>query len=527
MGQSAGAERVIAEMLTVMGQASDGAWAFDLDARTLQRCPRWYAALGLTPTEAAVPLAEALAQIHTDDRGEVEAALARADHTFGGLDYTYRVRAADGTWLWVRERGGPAELGALGGRRFLIGSIVAVDQNPADKSLRESEKRFRLLAKNLPGAIFRYLRYGDGTDGIEYMSPGCALIWELSASEVQADPTPIWAMVHPEDMADMLASVSESAEQLTPWSHVWRIITPSGKTKWLHGRGQPEARDDGTIVWHSLILDITEQKTAEAEAKAALLTAEASNQAKTHFLASMSHEIRTPLNSIIGFAEIMASEYFGAHASPKYREYSGLIAKSAKHLYGLLGDLLDVSRIEAGEVTLEEEAIDVAEAVGFCTTLLNEKIAARAIALKVVGVDGVFIRADPTRFRQALLNPLANAIRHTPPGGEITVRLTIAEMLQIDVIDTGEGMSQQDIRKVEAPFAGGGRSPYTTQHGAGIGLYITRNILQAHGGRLLITSELGRGTCVSLQYPLSGLTAGPGAALVETTPSADVGPEVA
>jgi signal transduction histidine kinase len=320
--------------------------------------------------------------------------------------------------------------------------------------------------------------------------------------------------------------VNASAEQQAPWSHVWRITTPSGKTKWLHGRGQPEARDDGTVVWHSLILDITEQKTAEAEAKAALLTAEASNQAKTHFLASMSHEIRTPLNSIIGFAEIMASAYFGAHASPKYQEYSGLIAKSAKHLYGLLGDLLDVSRIEAGEVTLEEETIDVAEAVGFCTTLLNEKIAARAIDLNVVGVEGVFMRADPTRFRQALLNPLANAIRHTASGGAITVRLTIAQMLQIDVIDTGEGMSQEDIRKVEAPFAGGGgRSPYTTQHGAGIGLYITCNILQAHGGRLRITSELGQGTCVSLQYPMSCLTAGP--APVETTASAHVGPEIA
>ena len=525
MGQSSGAERVIAEMLTVMGQASDGAWAFDLDARTLQRCPRWYAALGLAPTDAAVPLDQALGQIHTDDRGEVEAALARADHAYGGLDYTYRVRAADGTWLWVRERGGPADLAALGDRRFLIGSIVAVDQNPADQSLRESEKRFRLLAKNLPGAIFRYLRYSDGTDAIEYMSPGCALIWELSASDLQADPTPIWALVHPDDMPDLVESVNASAEQLAPWCYVWRITTPSGKTKWLHGRGQPEARADGTVVWHSLILDITEQKTAEAEAEAALLAAEASNQAKTHFLASMSHEIRTPLNSIIGFAEIMASAYFGAHASPKYQEYSGLIAKSAKHLYGLLGDLLDVSRIEAGEVTLEEEAFDVAEAVGFCTTLLNEKVQARAITLKVQGVAGVSLRADPTRFRQALLNPLANAIRHTPPGGQITIRLTIAQTLRIDVIDTGEGMSHEDIRKVAAPFAGGARSPYTSQHGAGIGLYITRNVLQAHGGNLRITSDPGRGTCVSLQYPLSRMTTGP--APVESASSAHAGPGIA
>ena len=502
MGTSASAERCIAEMLTVMGQASDGAWAYDVDARTLRRCARWYASLGLPPSEAAIPLEAALGRIHDDDRPEVEATLASADHAYGGLDYTYRVRAADGSWLWVRERGGPADMEALGGRPFLIGSIVAVDQNPADQSLRESEKRFRLLAKNLPGAIFRYLRYADGRDGIEYMSPGCALIWELSASDLQADPTPIWAMVHPDDMPGMVDSVNASAETLMPWSYIWRVTTPSGRTKWLQGRGQPEARGDGTVVWHSLILDITEQKTAEAGAEAAMIAAEASNQAKTHFLASMSHEIRTPLNSIIGFAEVMASEHFGAHAEPRYKEYSALIAKSATHLYGLLGDLLDVSRIEAGEVQLEEDAIDLAEAVGFCTTLLNERIAARGIDLKVEGLDGVWLKADPTRFRQALLNPLSNAIRHTPRGGEITVRLTRDDRLQLDVIDTGEGMSPEDIRKVGAPFGSGARSPYTTQHGAGIGLFITRNILLAHGGDLRISSDPSRGTCVSLIYPL-------------------------
>ena len=519
MDRTASAERCIAEMLTVMGQASDGAWAYDMDARTLRRCPRWYASLGLPPSEAAIPVEAALARIHDDDRPEVEAALASGDHAYGGLDYTYRVRAADGSWLWVRERGGPADMDALGGRAFLIGSIVAVEQNPADQSLRESEKRYRLLAKNLPGAIFRYLRYADGRDGIEYMSPGCALIWELSTSDLQADPTPIWAMVHPDDMPGMVDSVTASAETLTPWCHVWRITTPSGRTKWLHGRGQPEARGDGTVVWHSLILDITEQKTAEAEAQAAMIAAEASNHAKTHFLASMSHEIRTPLNSIIGFAEIMAGEHFGAHAEPRYKDYSGLIAKSATHLYGLLGDLLDVSRIEAGEVKLEEEAIDLAEAVGFCTTLLNERSTARAIDLIVEGIDGVWLQADPTRFRQALLNPLSNAIRHTPRGGRITVRLTVDDQLRLEVIDTGEGMSPEDIRKLDAPFGSGARSPYTTQHGAGIGLYITRNILHAHGGDLRISSDLGRGTCVSLLYPLNRLIPAHEAAAADGPPA--------
>jgi len=130
-------------------------------------------------------------------------------------------------------------------------------------AMRESERRFRDLAANVPGAIFRYLLRSDGSDEVEYMSPGCVAIWELAPEQIRQDPSLLWQMVDPADLPAMQDSVMESARSGQPWLHTWRITTPGGHRKWLQGRGQPERRGNDEVLWNSLILDITEQKLAE------------------------------------------------------------------------------------------------------------------------------------------------------------------------------------------------------------------------------------------------------------------------
>ncbi|BAY37776.1 hypothetical protein NIES2111_21170 [Nostoc sp. NIES-2111] len=132
-----------------------------------------------------------------------------------------------------------------------------------ETALKESEARFHNMAANVPGAIFRYLLRPDGTDGVEYMSPGCYLLWEVAAQDVVADATILWQMIHPEDSPGMQASVMESAHTLQPWFWSWRIITPSGQEKWLEAAGRPTREANGDIIWDTLILDVTDRKKAE------------------------------------------------------------------------------------------------------------------------------------------------------------------------------------------------------------------------------------------------------------------------
>lgn len=137
------------------------------------------------------------------------------------------------------------------------------DRRAAEQALRDSEGRFRSLAANVPGAIFRYVLYPDGHDEIDYMSPGCVTLWELDADAILHDPTQLWQMIVPEELPGMQASIQASARDLQPWSYIWRIVPRSGRTKWLQGSGQPEQLPDGRILWNSLILDITDRKLAE------------------------------------------------------------------------------------------------------------------------------------------------------------------------------------------------------------------------------------------------------------------------
>lgn len=139
------------------------------------------------------------------------------------------------------------------------------DRKEAELALQDSEARFRKMAANVPGAIFRYVLRPDGTDAVLYMSPGCQKLWEISAESVLTNARPLWEMIHPEDFEKMQASVLESARTLQPWYHTWRIITPSGVTKWLEAAGQPEAGENGEVIWDTLVLDVTDRKRSEAQ----------------------------------------------------------------------------------------------------------------------------------------------------------------------------------------------------------------------------------------------------------------------
>jgi len=232
--------------------------------------------------------------------------------------------------------------------------------------------------------------------------------------------------------------------------------------------------------------------------------AEQANLAKSEFLAHMSHELRTPLNAICGFSEITKNEMFGKHVDPKYKEYAGYIFGAGQHLIAIIDDVLDISKIEAGEVKAYPESINLHDTVSECVTALVSKEINR-IGLTIINLSEktLSIYADPRMAKQILLNLLSNADKFTPDEGQITISsdIDIHGNTIIVVADTGKGMTAEETELALKPFGQIRNGAQTTHKGTGLGLPIASNQMKLHGGRLEIESEPSVGTTVTLVFP--------------------------
>ena len=251
----------------------------------------------------------------------------------------------------------------------------------------------------------------------------------------------------------------------------------------------------------ALIGELEQAKSISEEARQ---RAEAANISKSRFLAQMSHELRTPLNAILGFSEVMKTEVFGEHAVPAYKEYSADIHNSGVHLLGLINEILDLSRIEAGRYELNEESISLVGIVEDCHHLLKLRAANRGITIhEVFEPDLPRLWADERAIRQICLNLLSNAIKFTPQGGEIWLKVgwTASGGQYMSVKDTGPGIPEEEIPIVLASFGQGSNSIKSAEQGAGLGLPIAKSLVDLHGGSFVLKSKLRIGTEVVVTFP--------------------------
>lgn len=250
------------------------------------------------------------------------------------------------------------------------------------------------------------------------------------------------------------------------------------------------------------ILGAYEEAREESERLAT--SASSANRAKSDFLASMSHELRTPLNAIIGFSEVMSNECFGALGNPKYREYPPLIHQSAQHLLEIINDVLDLSKVEAGRLELNETRFEVTVLVEECCLEMAGQAAAKHIALSALLGDGPRVAyADRRLIKQSLLNLLSNAIKFSERHQAITINTVFLPMGQwrVSVRDHGVGMQPDQIEMALRPFEQV-QNVHTRNHeGTGLGLALVHEYMRLHGGRLELTSELGQGTEAVLLFP--------------------------
>ncbi len=230
---------------------------------------------------------------------------------------------------------------------------------------------------------------------------------------------------------------------------------------------------------------------------------EVANKHKSEFLANMSHELRTPLNAIIGFSEVLLERLFG-DLNPKQEDYLKDIFSSGKHLLGLINDILDLSKVEAGRMELEPSTFDLASAVSNAMTLVRERAQSHGIALgQQIDSKLTEITADERKFKQILLNLLSNAVKFTPDNGriDVTARLEASEVV-VAVHDTGIGIAPEDQAAVFEEFRQVGRNYTSKQEGTGLGLALTKRFVELHGGRIWLESEPGKGSTFTFTIPV-------------------------
>ncbi|MEM6602830.1 MAG: PAS domain-containing sensor histidine kinase [Pseudomonadota bacterium] len=288
----------------------------------------------------------------------------------------------------------------------------------------------------------------------------------------------------------------------------YRIRSSVGKIIWVRNSFcSADYGDNETQTTRKLqgfLTDITEQKNVEDALKTARYAAEKASKTKSNFLASMSHELRTPLNSIIGFAEIMRSQAFGALGQPQYVEYSENIHSSGKHLLDLINDILDYSKIEAGKFDVIKEPIDLRDIFRSCEILLRERAARQELALQIIPPQqSLMVNVDAKRIKQVLINLLTNSIKFTKSGGRVTLSHKVNEKneLIIYVIDTGIGIKPEDLGSVFEKFHQVDAERNRDQEGTGLGLSISKSLVEMHDGIFGLDSVYGHGTTVSITFP--------------------------
>ena len=305
----------------------------------------------------------------------------------------------------------------------------------------------------------------------------------------------------PGNIEDLIRSRLEITRTTERFEYIRRLADG----RWMECRGQPIPGLGVLAVYRDITAEAEHEarmKAIQASLEEARLDAERANRAKSEFLAGMSHELRTPLNAILGFSEVIGGLFFGRDAIDRYAEYGRDINTGATHLLALIDALLDLAKIEAGRMELHEETGDVQDCVDRTLAMCRPVASAKDVDLVLGGIPRIAFRADRQKVVQSLLNVVSNAIKFTPAGGRVTVSAAHRrDGLAFVVADTGIGIAEKDIPKVFEAFrqVESGRS--MNAKGTGLGMPLTRHLIELHGGTVSLESEVGVGTTVTILLP--------------------------
>jgi PAS domain S-box-containing protein len=399
-------------------------------------------------------------------------------------------------------------------RGFFYLAIDVTDRKRVEHALAESEERFRGLTRLSSDWYWEQ----DAQYRFTYVSEGLREHFGLDPARLLGQSWHDEADVRP--VQGSWEGFRAQLEARKPFRDVLlQHEAPDGRLRYARISGEPVIGEDGSpLGYRGVGRNVTAQVRAELELKAAKLTAENANRAKSDFLSNMSHELRTPLGAILGFGQLL-EEDVAALPTALHRQWVGSIVRAGWHLLGLVNEVLDLARIEAGRIELSLDGVSLDDLVDECRGEIAALAAKREIKV-TTELDGTpYARADRMRLRQVLLNLLSNAVKYNRDGGEVRVSVRPAgNVVRIAVSDTGQGIAKERMAELFQPFKRLGAERSKVE-GFGLGLSITRRLIEMMGGRIEVESEPGRGSTFWFELPLERAEESAAAA----APSAETG----
>jgi PAS domain S-box-containing protein len=476
-----------------------GHWSFNTITREVTWSDEVFRIHGLSLSEIA-PKYEAIQLLyHEDDRATLTRLVDRAVETGEGYEFQLRIRRPDGC---IRHTVAKAEcIPDNSGKTTSIFGVFQdiTEQFVASTAVAESEKHYRLLADNVSDVIAVY-----GADGIfRYASPSISRLLGYAPDELVGQTA--FVIIHEDDHERVAREFSLATKARTDATVEYRVLCKSGEVKWVEAKPRFHCDASGALMEITdSVRDVTERRVREATLLEARLNAEKAATAKASFLANMSHEIRTPMNGVIGFTELLLS----GELAEEQRRHVQLIAESGRAMMRLLNDILDMSKIDSGQMCIAAEAIDLRQMVRSAASMLQP--AARAKDLDIlVRIDPkvpAYIESDEFRLRQIVLNLLGNAAKFTERGW-IEVHVTVDETaesrtLRIEIRDSGIGIPAEQLGLIFQKFAQADSTVARRFGGTGLGLPISAELLRLMGGTIVVESELGKGSTFTVRLPL-------------------------
>ncbi|MET0597355.1 MAG: ATP-binding protein [Mesorhizobium sp.] len=507
-----------------------GLWDWDMVRGRMYWSRSMYDMLGYEPCDSMLSFGDVAEIIHAEDEDLFALANRIVSREVDHIDQVFRMKHAAGQWVWVRARAQVVDPDAPEIQLIGIAVDVSEQRHLAQRS-EAADLRLRTAIENITESFVLW----DSADRLVM----CNTKYQQDCGLAERDIVP--GVVRGALETRMVAPAAERRlahahgarggasfeRQLADgrWLQVNELRTRDGGTVSVGSditqlKQHQEKLVDSERRLMATIHDLSLARKAEQERARELVElnkmymreterAEAANRAKSEFLANMSHELRTPLNAIIGFSELMESSLFGPLGSDRYSEYVGDIHSSGTYLLGVINDILDMSKIEAGQFSIEREEIDLCPLIREAVRVVSLQAAEKAITVETRIADAMTLYADRRAIKQIALNLLSNAVKFTGQDGRILVRARkVAGAVTVTIEDTGCGIPRRALSKLGRPFEQVQNQFSKNHSGSGLGLAISRSLAELHGGALKIRSSEGVGTIVSVRIPVLKGSAG-------------------
>ncbi|GAA4522118.1 PAS domain-containing sensor histidine kinase [Chelativorans composti] len=505
-------------------RGKSGLWDWDLSRGRMYWSRSMFEILGYEPTDSMLSFGEVASIVHPEDTDLFAMANRIMSREVDHIDQIFRMRNAWGQWVWIRARAQVVDPNAS--EIHLIGIAVDVsEQRSLAQRSEAADQRLRTAIENITESFVLW----DSSNRLVMCNTKFLQDSGLNADEIEPG-------MRREEIEARMSPV-RSERRLTPMSDTSGAVTLERQLadgRWLQVT-EIKTRDGGTVAVGTDISQIKQQQDKLVESERRLMAtihdlymarkaeqersrelvqlnreymketerAEAANRAKSEFLANMSHELRTPLNAIIGFSELMEQQIFGPLGNERYKEYVSDIYASGTYLLGVINDILDMSKIEAGQFTIHREPVDLCPLILEAVRVVSLQASKKDIEVTTDIPDSIALNADRRALKQILLNLLSNAVKFTGQGGKVNLRArTVSGSLVLLIKDTGCGIPREALKKLGRPFEQVENQFSKSHTGSGLGLAISRSLADMHGGSLRIRSKEGVGTVVRVRIPM-------------------------